>query len=139
MKTYSTISGIVIIFIIAFSCKPSFHDQYYKKIKGAWTIDDFEYIEISEDEIIDLRSQEEFFTIGFENDNHLWFTKRENRKTIFIRATYEILKENDTLKLRIEKSDDIRLEGVYDLYIDTLGQTDMHYRFNFPLIVKILT
>ena len=133
MKTNKAIFSIVIILFIVLSCKPSFHNQYYKKIQGAWTISNLEHIDDFEDKIIDLRRQEEYYTMGFEKNNHLWFTKRKNRETLFIRATYEIFKQNDTIKLRIEKSDDVRLEAVYDLYIDTLGQTDMHYRVQLSL------
>lgn len=133
MKTYKTIFSIVIIIIFVFSCKPSFHDQYYEKIQGSWRISDFEHIDYTENKIIDLTWPERYYTIGFENHNHLFFVKRENRNPKFVRATYEIFKENDTLKIRIVKSDDVRLEGVYDLYIDTLSQTNLHYRVQLSL------
>lgn len=133
MKLNKEIFGIVFILIFIIACQPSFHDQYYKKIQGAWSINDFEHKNDIEGTTNDLTWPERYYIIGFEKQNHLFFIKVENRKDKFVRATYEIFKENDTLKLRIAKSDDVRLEGVYDLYIDTLGQTDMHYRVQLSL------
>ena len=133
MKSYKSIFSIIVIFYIISSCSTSFHKQYYQKIAGAWTINDFEHINHIEDTIIDLRRQYGYYIMGLENHNHMYFVKRESREDISVRATYEIFKQNDTLKLRIEKSDDVRIEGVYDLYIDTLGQTDMHYRVQLSL------
>lgn len=133
MKIMKDVLSISIILFLVFSCSTSVHNQYYKKIEGTWAINDFEHIDKLEGKIIDLTWPERFFSIGFGNHNHLWFTKVENRRDISVRATYEVFKENDTLKIRITKCDDVRLEGVYDFYIDTLGQTDLHYRVQLSL------
>lgn len=136
MKINKSPFFIVICVVVLFSCTPSFHDQYYKKIQGAWRISDFEHFDHSEHKMIDLTWPERFSIIGFENHNHLFLIKRENREDVFVRATYEIFKENDTLMLRIAKSDDIRLEGVYDFYIDTIGERDAAYLLQVSLDSK---
>ncbi len=130
--TIKTILSIFSISILMCSCN-SFHNSYYKNISGAWTISDLEHINEFEKKEYDLRWQEGYYLIGFENHNHLWFTKRENRNDKSVRATYEIFKKNDTLKIQIEKSDDQRLEGIYDLYIDTLEETNMYYKIQLSL------
>lgn len=131
MKPYITFFSLVLIFVL--SCQPSFHDQYYKKIQGSWRISDFQHINGSEENIIDLRIQDGYYLMVLEKHNHLFFVKRDNRRDISVSASYEIFKENDILKIRIEKSDDKKIEGVYDFYIDTLSQTNMHYKLLISL------
>ncbi|PIV48652.1 MAG: hypothetical protein COS19_12690 [Flavobacteriaceae bacterium CG02_land_8_20_14_3_00_34_13] len=133
MNLNNEIVSIVVILIFAISCQPSFHDQYYKKIQSSWRISDFQHKDYSEDKIIDLREQAGFFLMGLENNNHIYFLKRENREDVSVRATYEIFKENDSIKMRIEKSDDKRIEGIYDFYIDTIGERDAAYLLQVSL------
>lgn len=133
MKLNKEIFSIVVILIFVLSCQPTFHDQYYKKIQGSWRIDDFQHIDGPEENIIDLRNQDRYYLMGFENHNHLFFIKRDNREDVSVRATYEIFKENDTLKIRIKKSDDKRIEGIYDFYIDTIGERDAAYLLQVSL------
>ncbi|MDR6302310.1 hypothetical protein [Mesonia maritima] len=124
---------LLTVLCLILSCSSSFHNQYSQKIKGAWTINHFERIDQTQNKEFDLRREEGFYIVGLENHNHIWFTKRENRKGKSIDATYDIFKQNDTLKLSITKSDDERLEGVYNLYIDTIAKMDRQYKVQIAL------
>ncbi|SHI73490.1 hypothetical protein SAMN04488096_10436 [Mesonia phycicola] len=133
MKKTNFIFIVLTALCLILSCSSSFHNQYYQKIKGAWTINHFEHIDKIQNKELDLRREEGFYIVGLEKHNHIWFTKRENRQDKSIDATYDIFKQNDTLKLRITKSDDERLEGVYDLYIDTIAELDRQYKVQIAL------
>ena len=117
-------STILICFFIA-SCSSSFHNQNYEKLQGSWLIYEFEYIDENQDSIIDLTGDERYGSILFEKHNYIYFSKRENRKVKNVGATYLIFKEKDTLKIKIEKSEDERIEGIYDLYIDTIQENEL--------------
>ena len=123
----------LLLFFLISSCSSSFHKQYYQELKGSWTINQFEHIQEETDTLLDLRRSEDYFQIGFENQNNLFFIKRENRENKFIGAKYFIFKENDTLKIRIEESEDVRIEGVYDLYMDTIRENEMQFLVQISL------
>ena len=134
MTRFYTIFLITQLFIFGLSsCNTTLQKQYYQDVKGTWAINEFQHRDLEKDSLIDLTWPERYFSLGFEKSNNLFFIKKENRNSKFIGATYKIFKENDTLKIQIENSDDLRLEGTYDLYLDTIEEAEMQYRVQLSL------
>ena len=124
----------LIIFILFMGCKkPTIHQKISESINFEWGLFNLKYIDVKKNELIDLKETESINSLGFEEYNHMWFLKRENREYKFIVADYHIFLNNDTLKLKISNSEDKRLNATYDMYIDTLYEEKKYHHIRLTL------
>jgi hypothetical protein len=114
---------IPILFFV--SCS-SVHDETFKIVEGNWQITKF--LLVSKDTIKD----ESFELAGFERNNNLWFT-RLNHTNEFTSSKCKFYKKLDTLKMDIINSEDNRLNGNYNVYIDTISETNESYFLQLTL------
>ena len=112
--------------ILFFVCCSSVHDETFKIVEGNWQITKF--FLTSQDTIKD----ESFELAGFERNNNLWFT-RLNHTNEFTSSKCKFYKKSDTLKMDIINSQDNRLDGSYNVYIDTISETNESYFLQLTL------
>lgn len=111
----------LLIFLIS-SCKHDpVHLENYKKFEGNWTIVDLYSNSLN-------LKEEGYYVIGFEKHNHMWFMKSVLQKeSEFIGCTYEFYKHNDSLRIKIYKCEDDRLNADFKLNVDTLSYKNDQY------------
>ncbi|WP_430400114.1 hypothetical protein [Flavobacterium sp.] len=113
----------IFLFFLLISCN-SIHEENFEILKGEWQVTEFYH----KDENLSLKGR---YLIGFENNNHSWITKIEDRTNDFVSLDYRIYKEIDSLRMIIQNSEDSRFDGVYDLYVDTIQ------KFDYQQIIEI--
>ena len=113
------------MFSLVLSCN-SLQDKYFDTLKGEWQIVKFYH----KDEDLML---EEFSIIGFESSNNLWLIKTLNKESHFTYSNFKIYKDSITLKMDIKNCEDIRLNGDYNLHIDTIQETGEEYILQMTL------
>lgn len=118
-----TLILLPIIYLI--SCN-TLHDKYYKRLEGEWQITKFYYKELN------IMQSEDYSLLGFEKYNHIWFT-RIDQTNDFTSADYEISDKLDTLKIDIKNCEDKRFNENFNLYIDTIQNTEEEYIIQITL------
>lgn len=116
---------LLLILLIASSCT-SVNEKYFKKVEGEWQITQFYHGEEN------LMSPG-YYIMGFQESDHLWMLKREGRESKFVSSKYKFSKKLDTLQIDIKNSEDVRLNGNYTVYIDTISQTRESYIIQLTL------
>ncbi len=120
---YSILSILITIFTI--SCTRE-RKRYFKNIEGEWQIEKIYH----KDKDLTL---ERFYKLGFQDVKNAWMIKRLNSKSEFIKFDYKFYKDVDTLKVNITNAEDIRLNANYNVYIDTIGETEEVYLIKLTL------
>ena len=111
---------IVIFIVLLFLSCNSVGNKYFSTLKGEWEIVKFYH----KDKDLML---EEFYKIGFDTKSNLWLIKNTTGKSHFISSNFKIYKDSSTLKMELKNCKDIRLNGNYDLYIDTIQKNEEDY------------
>mgnify|MGYP005871724373 CR=1 FL=1 len=132
-KKHRILAVLILIIIFFIGCKKTTHENISESINFEWGITEFRYYNINQKLELDLLNDERIFTLGFKNNKYLWFQKRNKNKYEFFNSKYEIIKNNDTLKLIISNSEDKRLNAIYDLYIDTLYEETKYHHIRLTL------
>lgn len=115
----------ILITILTTSCTNE-RKIYFKNIEGEWQIEKFYHKEK------DL-TLERFYILGFQDVKNAWMIKRDNGKSEFIKFDYKFYKDVDTLKVNITNAEDIRLNANYNVYIDTIGESEEDYLIKLTL------
>lgn len=124
-KVILSILFIVFILLIFYAYVDE-HKDYFKNVEGDWQI------EVLFHKKEDLK-EKGYFIIGFERGNHSWIIVRENRESKFITSKCKFYNIQDTLKMAIFNCKDSRLNGDYNVYIDTIQKTEAQYLIRFSL------
>ncbi|RKS42564.1 hypothetical protein BC962_3231 [Gillisia mitskevichiae] len=115
-------SLVIVIFI--FSCS-SENDNNFELVEGDWQVDEFYH------KNQDLSSNDHYL-MGFEKSDQFWIRKIDYTND-FNQASFKLFEESDSLKITINNSEDKRLIGDYNLYIDTIRESKTHYYINITL------
>lgn len=110
---------LFLIFSLSLSCN-SLQDKYFGILKGEWQI--VKFYHKNKDLML-----EEFSIIGFESRNDLWLIRRVNGESHFTSSYFKIYKDSTILKMDTKNCEDSRLNGDYDLYIDTIQDNEEDY------------
>lgn len=105
------------------SCSPN-PNKDFQIFYGSWYINEMHYknenLTLKEGDVIN-RS----FPLGFEKNNILWIDDLDSTKTIF--ADFKFYKVKNQIFLDIKNSKDKRINGNYNVYVDTLQTTPQNY------------
>ncbi|MFB9097201.1 MULTISPECIES: hypothetical protein [Flavobacterium] len=103
------------------------HNKYFKMVEGEWQITTFYHGNK------DLWT-EGYYSIGFQDTKKSWMIKAENgEKNQFVLYDYKFYMNVDTLKIDVFNSKDPRLNANYNIYIDTIQETEESYTLQLTL------
>lgn len=116
---------VLFLFFVVFFCCTSNNETYFQILKGEWQVEEFYHKK-------EKLTSESYYLMGFEKNNHFWISEIDGSNE-FISSDYKIYKNKESLKITLINCNEKRLEGVYDLYIDTLSNTKDQYMIQLTL------
>lgn len=113
---------LFLFIIIIISCNSS-KEKYFDAIKGEWQIVKFDRKE-------DNHKWKKYLIIGFDKSSSFWLSDLDGN---FLTYQYELSKQSDSLSMNIINKSESKLNGNYDLHIDTIQNNPEDYIIQITL------